>query len=115
MKYYKVGDKVQIKSREWFENNKNDVKTARATIGFNIFGTDVFFNKRMFLYCDKILEIVEVTYFDTEKGSLERVYVLDTEDVHTGNPWIWSENMIIGIKELRKKKLNKLKKLNDVL
>jgi hypothetical protein len=94
---YKVGDKVQIKSREWFEKNKINVKEG----GFNISKTNIFFNKNMLEFCGKTLEVVGV---DVE--SSEKVYILNTD-----YDWIWSPLFLIGLKELRKKKLKKLKKL----
>ena len=101
---YKVGDKVQIKSREWFKNNKDhSIQNQYSSIvGFYIRETGVFFNEKMFEYCDKTFEIVDIT----ERIS-EEVYILNTNN--TFPKWFWSKNMIISLKKLRKKKLNKLK------
>jgi hypothetical protein len=114
MTYYKVGDKVQIKSREWFE--ENGILDYYYTDGLCIPGTDIFFNNDMFKYCGEILEVVEVTY--ANRNVPERVYILNTKEdkcyctgiINTQKKtWVWSEKMIIGVKELRKQKLQKLK------
>jgi hypothetical protein len=100
MKY--KGDKVQVKSREWFEKNMEHTQNN----GYYISGTNVFFNNNMFEYCGKSFKIVEVTYFDTE-----RVYVLNTDNID----WRWSEKMMLSAKELRKQKLQKLNEKYKVI
>jgi hypothetical protein len=105
---YKVGDKVQVKSREWFE--KNSIQNQHFDIiCFHITGTDVFFSNDMFEYCGRIFEVVKV-YSGTEK-----VYILNTNDTEIINTlkktWIWSEKMIISVKKSRKKKLQKLNQI----
>lgn len=49
---YKVGDKVRIKSREWYDVNKNKYGDAKIN--------DICFNKQMSEYCGDIVTIKEV-------------------------------------------------------
>ncbi len=56
----------------------------------------------MFKYCGEILEVIDVHFYNNEEH-----YILNTS--RDEMIWNWSKNMIIGIKKLRKKKLQKLK------
>jgi hypothetical protein len=96
---FKVGDKVHIKSREWFEKN---IKNTQDN-GYYISGTNVFFNNDMFEYCGKSFKIVNVLFWFGEK-----IYILNTDKID----WRWSEKMMLSAKELRKQKLQKLKNAN---
>jgi hypothetical protein len=96
---YKLGDKVQIKSREWFEKNIEHTRdNGYDNICYDIFGTNLSFNKKMFEYCGKSFKIVKVDLWCKEE-----IYTLNTNDI-----WCWSEKMIFSAKELRKRKIKKL-------
>ena len=54
---YKVGDKVKIKSREWYKANKDKYGT--------VYCGDVLFIESMSKYCGKVLTIDRVFNFNT--------------------------------------------------
>jgi hypothetical protein len=61
----------------------------------------------MFKYCGEILEVIDVYFYNNEEH-----YILNTS--RNEIIWNWSENMISGLKELRKQKIQKLNQ-NEVL
>lgn len=69
---YKVGDKVRIKSREWYEKNKN--------ISGNILFGDTLFIAAMHRYCGNIATITSV-------GDIYRI------DIDNGK-WGWTDEML---------------------
>lgn len=77
---YKVGDKVRVKSLEWYENNRGsngDINTSG-----NCFVRD------MSLYCGK-----EATITQTGKGFGYRNYQIDIDEGY----WYWPEEVLEDI------------------
>lgn len=74
---YKVGDRVKVKSLDWYKENKN---------GNGVVKTDQKFRIEMSQYCGKIAEIIQVwqTYYKL--------------DIDKGN-WFWDDEMIEGLVE----------------
>lgn len=70
---YKVGDKVVVKSLDWYNENKDEYGVVSVPCGFT---------KEMQLYCGKILTIRRVTEYS--------YYV-------KGNTWLWSDEMFEGL------------------
>ena len=68
---HKVGDKVRIKSREWYEKNKN--------ISGDIFCGDTLFISAMHRYCGNVATII----------SVDGIYRLDIDNTKFG----WSDEM----------------------
>lgn len=68
---HKVGDRVRIKSREWYENNKN--------ICGDIFCGDTLFLSAMHRYCGNVATIT----------SVGGIYRLDIDN----SKWGWSDEM----------------------
>lgn len=68
---HKVGDRVRIKSREWYEKNKN--------IYGDIFFGDAFFTAAMHRYCGNVATI----------ASADRIYRLDIDN----SEWVWTDEM----------------------
>ena len=66
---YNVGDKVRIKSKEWYDENKDE--DGNVNIPF-------FFNSEMSYYCGEITTITKI-----EKYSYYRIY-LDEEQRAVG-------------------------------
>lgn len=69
---YKVGDKVRIKSKEWYDENKDE--DGNVNIPF-------LFNSEMSYYCGEITTITKI-----EKYSYYRIYL-------DGEKWNWSDEM----------------------
>ena len=69
---YNVGDKVRIKSKEWYDENKDE--DGNVNIPF-------FFNSEMSYYCGEITSITKI-----EKYSYYRIYL-------DGEKWNWSDEM----------------------
>lgn len=88
MKY--VGDKVRIKSVEWYNTYKDDYGEINISPGFI---------PDMVRFCGKTATIVGVHVH--EHGAN---YTLDFD----GQKWNWSEEFFEDIKEQRKIKLNKI-------
>lgn len=84
---YKVGDKVLIKSKEWFNTQP---KNEDGNIDFGY----IIFNKRMINHCGEE-HIITMIHDDC-------VYKLNYTE------WDWSDEMLDDIKSLRKSKLKKI-------
>lgn len=69
---YNVGDKVRIKSKEWYDENKDE--DGNVNIPF-------LFNSEMSYYCGEITTITKI-----EKYSYYRIYL-------DGEKWNWSDEM----------------------
>lgn len=91
---YKVGDKVIIKSREWFDSQP---KNSNGSIDFNY----IVFNKQMSAYCGQSHIIEKI--IKSHRGN-DECYKLNN------NTWDWSDHMLEDLRMTRKNKLNKLKK-----
>ena len=78
---YKVGDKVRIKSLDWYNENKNEYGNVE-------FSTHVFV-PRMSKYCGMIVTIEDV--FEDTDGNV--AYYVD------GIDWDWTDEMIEGLVE----------------
>ena len=110
----KIGSRVQIKSFEWYKNQKLD-----SYSGFNsIKNNNLYFNPRMSKYCGKIYTIKSKVFENNQKiYILEGVYDdridsldLSLTSIHSANyHWKWSKDMLINIQKIRKEKLKKLK------
>jgi hypothetical protein len=93
---YKVGDRVIVKSLEWYNANKVDG---------NIFFDDlIMFIPRMAQYCGMDAIITECN--DNKSNYF---YHIDIDDV--GFSWI--DGMFEDIKKVRKNKLNKINVLKN--
>jgi hypothetical protein len=69
---YKVGDKVRIKSKEWYEKNKDKYGNVNIPL---------LFNYKMSYYCGEITKITKI-----EKDKYYRIYL-------DGERWVWSDEM----------------------
>lgn len=82
---YKVGDKVKIKSLDWYNENKNDFGL--------IFCNNICFDEKMIEFCGKTVTIVaqrnEKYYFIMEDNCLS----------------FWSEDMIEGLADEPQEKM----------
>lgn len=81
----KKGDKVQIKSRKWFEKQTHD-----NSGGCRLKNTSVYFNKEMYRFCDKIYTIIKIESYNKEK-----VYILNIpkEENIDIDYWTWTKPM----------------------
>lgn len=73
---YKVGDKVRIKSKDWYEKNKEE--DGYVTL------SQRFFNEDMCMYCGKIATIEEIS---TWNGYIR--YQIDIDNCH----FFWDDEM----------------------
>ena len=90
---YKIGDKIFIK-----ENLVNTFKSDPGNTGFGV-------NDMMLNYCGKFAIIENVIWFD---GFGRYGYKINLDS----KTWNWDDEMIEGIKEMRKKKIIKIKWAN---
>ena len=88
---YKVGDKVRIKSLDWYNENKN------PDYGFAYLGNGICFYSHMSIYCGKTMTISEIL------GCCYRM----VECVHDD----WTDEMIEGLVEEETPKF----KVNDIV
>lgn len=92
---YKAGDKVKIKSLEWYNQNKD-------AFGF-IFCNDICFDEKMTEFCGKTVTITaqrnEKYYFIMEDNCLS----------------FWSEDMIEGLVDEPQEKMVSLEKVEEWL
>lgn len=77
---YKVGDKVRIKSLDWYTENKNEDGEVSLKSGF-------YFNEEMKEYCGDIMTI-EKAFNGYDKCS--NIYKMKDDD----NSYSWTEEMI---------------------
>jgi hypothetical protein len=87
MRYFDVGDKVKIKSLDWYRTNKDDYGEVCISPGFIL---------DMAKFCGKTATIVDIHEYNH--------YTIDID----GENWNWSEEFFEDIKEERKNKLNKI-------
>ena len=73
---YKVGDKVRIKSKDWYEKNKEEDGYVRLS--------QRYFNEDMCMYCGKIATIEEIS---TCHGYIR--YQIDIDNCH----FFWDDGM----------------------
>ena len=73
---YKVGDKVRIKSKDWYEKNKDEDGDIRLS--------QRYFNEDMCMYCGKIATIEEIS---TYHGYIR--YNIDIDKLH----YFWDDEM----------------------
>lgn len=88
---YKVGDKVKVKSREWYNKNKNKYGTFICNNG-------VYFQPTMSKFCENILIIKDV-------DKVVNAYKVE------GNDYYWVDDMFEGLvkeKEISKDVPNKI-------
>ena len=93
---YKVGDKVKIKSLEWYKSMPKNNR-GQITVDKNL----PVFAPEMCHYCEKegtIIEVIENDEYTSYKMNI-------------GRDWYWVPFMFDDIKILRKKKLEKLEKI----
>lgn len=74
---YKVGDRVRVKSIEWYNENKNPIGVVWVPEGI------AFGNDRVY-FCGKIVEI---------KAAYANRYTIH------GSPWAWTDEMFEGLAE----------------
>lgn len=71
---YKVGDKVRIKSREWYEKNKDENDEIK--------GNAAYFVSDMAIYCGKTATITKINCANC-------IYHIDLDD----DEWEWTDEM----------------------
>lgn len=71
---HKVGDKVRIKSREWYEKNKDENDEIK--------GNAAYFVSYMAIYCGKTATITEINCANC-------IYHIDLDD----DEWVWTDGM----------------------
>ena len=79
---YKPGDKVRIKSLEWYNANKDE--TGRVMCDY------IGFCKEMTKYCDEVLTIMTIGNQDI--GSKQKYFMHETD-----HPWGFTDDMIEGL------------------
>ena len=92
---YKAGDKVKIKSLEWYNTNKNDFGL--------IFCNNICFDEKMIEFCGKTVTIV---------AQRDNKYYFIKEDNCLS---FWSEDMIEGLADEPQEKMVSLDKVCEVL
>lgn len=97
----KVGDKVQIKSKKWFEKQSRDEKG-----GCYLRDTTIYFNKEMYRFCGKIYTIIKIEDWNNEYYHYLDIPKDENIDIEY---WGWSKSMFKSLKKVRKQKLKKLK------
>lgn len=79
---YKPGDKVRIKSLDWYNENKDE--TGRVMCDY------IGFCKEMTKYCDEVLTIMTIGNQDI--GSKQKYFMHETD-----HPWGFTDDMIEGL------------------
>jgi hypothetical protein len=79
---YKPGDKVRIKSFDWYNANKDEEGRVRCNF--------IYFCKDMMKYCGKELTI-DFIYHDPDDDT--KVYVMEELNIH----WGFTDEMIEGL------------------
>jgi hypothetical protein len=92
---YKVGDKVRIKSLDWYNENKNDFGL--------IFCNNICFDEKMIEFCGKTVTIV---------AQRDNKYYYIKEDNCLS---FWSEDMIEGLADEPQEKMVSLEKVEEWL
>ena len=85
---YKVGDKVKIKSIDWYDQNINCGKDV-------VFSNGYHFTPKMTKYCDVVLTILDVC----ERASFSH-YIME------GVGFAWTDDMIAGLAEEKHQTFN---------
>ena len=74
---YKIGDKVRVKSLEWYNSKKSDY-------GFTI--DDVTFDHQMSIYCGRLamIEKLGISYYriDIDNGELYFSFIKQVNDIY---------------------------------
>lgn len=86
---YRVGNKVHIKSKKWYNSLKNYIGRIDSEI------VDFGFNIEMSAYCGKIgtiTKVINITYH----GKKVKKYKLNLD----GEEWSWSEGMFDSYKNM---------------
>ena len=94
---YKPGDKVRIKSLEWYNANKDE--TGRVMCDY------IGFCKEMTKYCDEVLTIMTIGNQDI--GSKQKYFMRETD-----HPWGFTDDMIEGL--VNEEPQEKMVSLEDV-
>ena len=97
---YKPGDKVRIKSLDWY--NKNKDADGRVYCSY------ISFCKGMTKYCGKVLTIMTIGNQDI--GSKQKYFMHETE-----LPWGFTDEMIEGLAGEPQDKMVSLEKVCDML
>ena len=92
---YKTGDKVRIKSLDWYNTNKNDFGL--------IFCNNICFDEKMIEFCGKTVTIV---------AQRDNKYYFIKEDNCLS---FWSEDMIEGLADEPQEKMVSLEKVEEWL
>lgn len=87
---YKPGDKVRIKSLEWYNANKDE--TGRVMCGY------IGFCQEMTKYCGAVLTIMTIGNQDI--GSKQKYFMHETD-----HPWGFTDEMIEGLADEPQEKL----------
>ena len=94
---HKTGDKVKIKSYQWYNDNKDS--------NGDVHGCNITFNSAMSMYCGKEMTIEEVH----EEGQFYYLY----EDIEA---YIWTDDMFEGIADVEpQEKMVSLEKVEEWL
>ena len=99
---YKPGDKVKIKSLDWYNANKDE--TGRVMCDY------IGFCKEMTKYCGEVLTIMTIGNQDI--GSKQKYFMHETD-----HPWGFTDDMIEGLvdEEEPQEKMVSLDKVCDIL
>ena len=97
---YKVGDKVRIKSLDWYNENKN--KYGRVPLIYS-HGAKFNFLKEMSTFCGKEMTITEVDDYECKYYEMKE----DGGDYH------WTDEMIEGLVEEEEMSLDKAGQITD--
>jgi len=98
----KIGDIVRVKSIQWYNKNKKYCVHGPGPYGFVVKNTTVNFTDHMSTYCGKIGIVV---------GYLPFGYDIQFEDESQYYRYVWTNDMLDLEKLIRKKKLEKIKKM----
>ena len=88
---YKVGDRVKIKSIDWYNENKNEIGIVKIGTGLQNFGWD------RVKYCGKTLtirDIYETTGINLSGQTVQiQFYLCSCDDTPDANGLYWSDEM----------------------
>jgi len=97
---YKIGDKVKIKSLDWYNNNLNRKEGGVTSKYMVVQFSYAIFNGEMKEYCG--LDAIITNVF---KAKDYYYYKLSIDN----NGWCWYDDFFVCVKEERKEKLKRLK------